>query len=127
MAQKRSKYKTDEGDYLTLEEGSNDLYRIAWFIREEGDIGGTLGETPIGHSDTRPTEKSEYEVWQADRSVKALADGCDGRGFYFESRKKGLLALKAANDALLSGDAPWPAWALQAKAAGWTPPEGWKP
>jgi len=22
---------------------------------------------------------------------------------------------------------PWPQWAVQAKAAGWTPPKGWKP
>jgi hypothetical protein len=35
-------------------------------------------------------------------------------------------ALKAANEALLSGEV-WPAWALKAKQEGWTPPEGWKP
>ncbi len=24
-------------------------------------------------------------------------------------------------------DIPWPAWALKARTAGWTPPEGWSP
>lgn len=28
---------------------------------------------------------------------------------------------------LANADHPWPEWALTAKAAGWTPPEGWKP
>jgi hypothetical protein len=118
------KYKTAEGDYLVIEENRDD-FRIAWFSKEWEDVGGHVGEDAPGP--TPPKDKGAWEIWQAARSIKDLADGRDSDGYYFESIAKARLALATANAALFSGEAPWPAWALQAKEAGWTPPKGWKP
>ena len=76
----------------------------------------------------RSSKKSDWECWQADTAVKDMADGRDPiSGYWFETYDKAKAALAEANRCLLTGEAPWPAWAVQAKAAGWTPPEGWKP
>ena len=123
-AARPKKYKTADGDYLVLIEG--DEWRILWFIAEWQDVGGTVGENGPAKPNP-PAEKYDWEVWQAERTVAPFAQGRDGNGYYFESGKKAKLALDAANDALFTGDAPWPAWAREAKAAGWTPPKGWKP
>ena len=128
---KPPRYKTKDGDYLVIYERrlEYEWYRlvwyIVWYIREWQDYGGIVGDTIPG--EVAPKDREEWEVWQAARSVMALADGRDHDGYYFTSRSKARAALAAANAGLLSGEAPWPAWALQAKEAGWTPPEGWKP
>lgn len=119
------RYVTDEGDYLVAEESQDGYWRIWWHIAEWGDAGGCVGEAEL--PDEPPKSKDGWETWQAARYVRDLADGRDETGFYFETKKKAQVALKAANEGLHSGEAPWPAWALQAKAAGWTPPKGWKP
>jgi hypothetical protein len=117
-------YKTEDGDYLDIEE--RDDYYIAWYLPTDGDFGAIVGEDPqIGSKP--PENKDDWECWIAHKTVQALADGQDDHGFFFEGIKKARLALAAANEALLSGHAPWPAWAITAKDAGWTPPEGWKP
>jgi len=118
------KYKTAEGDYL-IAESEGDYWRIWWHIAEWDDTGGCLGETE--RTPEPPSSKDNWEGWQADRIVEPLADGHDSTGYYFETQKKALTALRAANEGLHTGEAPWPAWATQAKAAGWTPPKGWKP
>jgi hypothetical protein len=120
------KYKTREGDYLLTEEESSGNWRIWWYIAEWDDTGGCLGENSE-RSENPPSNKDEWEVWQAERCAEPLADGRDSSGFYFETKTKAMAALRAANEGLFSGEAPWPSWATQAKAAGWTPPKGWKP
>lgn len=127
MKPRPRKYRTADGDYLVIDTDASreDRYRLAWFIKDWQDIGGRVGDEAPGP--TPPKDKSEWEVWQAARSVMALADGRDQDGYYFESLSRARAALAAANAGLLSGEAPLPAWALLAKAAGWTPPEGWKP
>jgi hypothetical protein len=127
MKHRSRKYRTADGDYLMIDTdaGREDRYRLVWFIPEWQDIGGHVGDDAPGP--TPPEDKSEWESWQAARSVKNLADGRDCDGYYFDSISRARAALAAANEGLLSGEAPWPAWALLAKAEGWTPPEGWKP
>lgn len=124
MKPRPRKYRTADGDYLVTDDDDG-IYRLAWYIAEWRDIGGHVGESE--QPDAAPKEKDYWEVWQADRSVKELADGRDSKGYYFDSVSKARAALAAANEGLLSGEAPLPEWALLAKAAGWTPPEGWKP
>ena len=124
---KTPRYKTKDGDYLVIVErdSEDESYCLVWYIREWKDYGGIVGDTIPG--EVAPNDREEWEVWQAARSVMALADGHDHDGYYFASKSKARAALAAANAGLVSGEAPWPAWALQAKEAGWTPPEGWKP
>lgn len=124
---KSPQYKTKDGDYLVIDERrlEYDRYRLVWYIREWQDYGGIVGDTIPG--DVAPNDREEWEVWQAARSVMALAEGRDHYGYYFASKAKARAALAAANAGLLSGEAPWPVWAQLAKAAGWTPPEGWMP
>lgn len=124
-APRARKYKTADGDYLVIDESTGD-YRIAWYIKEWESTGGTLGENGSPKA-IAPADKSDWESWQAERTVAPLADGRDRQGYHFESERQARVALNAANEALFSGEAPWPAWATQAKAAGWTPPKGWKP
>ena len=121
---KPSRYKTKDGDHLIIDD-SDGAYRLVWYIREWQDYGAIVGDTLPGEA--APNDREAWEVWQAARSVMELADGRDNDGYYFETKSKARAALAAANAGLLSGEAPWPAWALQAKEAGWTPPEGWKP
>lgn len=127
MKPRPRKYRTADGDYLVIDERGReyDWYRLVWYIREWQDYGGIVGDTIPG--DVAPKDVEEWDVWQAARSVMALADGRDHEGYYFTSKSKARAALAAANAGLLSGEAPLPEWALIAKAAGWTPPEGWKP
>ena len=124
---KTPRYKTKDGDYLVIDERGLEYewYRLVWYIREWQDYGGIVGDTIPG--DVAPKDVEEWEVWQAARSVRALADGRDRDGYYFASKSKARAALAAANAGLLNSEAPWPVWALRAKEAGWTPPEGWKP
>lgn len=120
------RYKTREGAFLVMEQTSEELWRIWWHVAEWDDTGGCLGEGGE-RSSNPPKDKDAWECWQAERCVEPLADGRDSSGFYFESKAKAQAALRAANEGLHSGEAPWPAWALQAKDAGWIPPKGWKP
>lgn len=73
--------------------------------------------------------------WAIDSNNQCWKDG--GHGGNLKPVKKGVLFAefrqeddyqgeKAACKAL-GLEVPWPSWARQAKAAGWTPPENWKP
>jgi hypothetical protein len=125
MAARKKRYVTEDGCYLAIDERIEGIY-IAWYISEDADFGGYIGEHEE-KSKTPPEKKEDWENWVVYRTIKSLADNKDSRGFVFETIKKARLALAAANEALLTGNAPWPAWAIQAKEAGWTPPKGWKP
>ena len=122
---KTKPYVSEDGCHLAIDERADGFY-IAWFIPEDGDFGGYIGEHEET-SETPPDKKEDWENWVVYQTVKSLADDKDSRGFVFDTMKKAKVALAGANNALLNGHAPWPAWAVQAKAAGWTPPEGWKP
>lgn len=119
------KYKSAEGDYLRVVEA--DYFRIGWHTVETGDVELYVGyDTGLDES-AMPTDKSDWEIWQAHRTIKPLAEGRDYDGFYFLSGKDARAAMHLANEALLAGSSPWPEWAVLAKAAGWTPPKNWKP
>ena len=120
------RYKTADGDHLAIDE-RNDGYYIGWYLHAEQDFGAYVGEDPR-HPRKPPDDKDDWECWVAHEAIKAFAEDTDNsRGFCFESRAKAKLAMAAANEALLTGNIPWPAWAITAKDAGWTPPDGWKP
>lgn len=107
-------------------------YRLQWFCVEESDYGAVVGE-----GFKAPTKNSDLEWYTAEivcyRALKADHDhevfGRDAKGFWWDSRAAVTAALrqiKAETKAALS-EAPWPEWAIKAKAAGWKPPKGWKP
>jgi hypothetical protein len=121
------KYKTAEGDYLSLVEEYNGSIRLAWYIAEWGMVGSYIGDAKQDRV-VDPKNKDDWEVWLADQAVKPFSERLDpDGGFSFVSVAQAKRALAAANQALLSGEAPLPEWAAIAKANGWTPPKGWKP
>jgi len=121
------KYVSKTGDYLFLQQDDEGMWRVRWHVYLNGeDIGACLGQELILSTEP-PQHMVAWEAWQADRCVANFADGRDEEGFWFKTKKKAQSAMKAANEGLSSGKPPWPNWALQAKAAGWLPPKGWKP
>jgi hypothetical protein len=109
-------------------------WRLLWWIEEEGDVGGVLGEIEeLVLAKTAPEDLSDYEVWVATQAVMgSKGRDRDSDGFFWPNEKLARGARKLADDALAKHRAdpkakPWPAWALQAQAAGWTPPKGWTP
>lgn len=118
------KYVTDDGCYLAIDD-SEDI-GIGWIIPDDNEFGAYVGDMRYD-SPVAPKDKETWEAWAVYQAVKPFAEGMTQlNGFYFGSKKKAQLALQAANDALIS-NAPWPEWAVRAKAAGWAPPKGWKP
>lgn len=119
-------YKGSEGEVLAIDKDTRSgLWSIGWDFPEEG-INSYLGE----FSEEELRGEAQWEVRIAQAVAKPFADEDEeGYGKYlFPSKRAAKQALAAANEALLRGDQkPWPAWAAQAKAAGWPPPEGWKP
>jgi hypothetical protein len=122
------KYKTQDGDYLTVIEDGH-AHRVAWFVAEHCDIGLFVGDDFEADKEKEcPTDKGDWECWVASHSAAPFSDRSDSQGFVFDAAVSAKKALRAANEALLRGDKkPMPGWALKAKDAGWTPPEGWKP
>ena len=118
------RYVTEDGSYLAIDESGD--YSIGWVIPDEGEFGAYIGDTDY-NSPTAPKSKDEWEAWAVYQAVKPFAEGKSQlNGFYFGSKRQAQLALQAANASLVS-NAPWPEWAVRAKAAGWTPPKGWRP
>lgn len=107
-------------------------YCIAWMIEEDKyDVGATLGE---GHRVFTEDDllKANPDDWQHIAATMAVATSTGVEhthdGYYWNSRAEAMVALKMARAALKDKSRrPLPGWALQAKAAGWTPPKGWTP
>jgi hypothetical protein len=117
-------------DRLLVDDNDRDCFRITWYLAEEGDMGATIGDGD------RYTEDQLAKAEPADRphiiacltAVKTDGVTRDSHGFRWESRAKATVALRAINLSIKNdGGAPWPEWALKAKAERWTPPKGWKP
>jgi hypothetical protein len=123
------KYKDDDGMYLALVD-KGDRWTFGWYSDEEGyatcEVNDILDD-PEYTSDTAPVEKTKWESWIV--AQVALEHGIDGgshRGF--KIKKDAREAMRAANEALMSGARkPEPAWVAHARAAGWAAPEGWTP
>lgn len=121
---KPKKYVSPEGDYLTVDTVLGE-YRLIWYIKDENDMGDCV--RPFDDSPEPKESRDAWDVWQASRHATPMSDGSDDYGLYFDSESRARKALRAVNEALLNGEAPWPLWAVKAKEAGWTMPEGWKP
>jgi hypothetical protein len=141
-------------DKLVLLE-ERDGYAIAWEINDPEygtDIGAYLGDHDIVRSDIEKiiaacAKPEDFDGMEHDLASRTVADFVKNMGdavrctatygFRFERKsdaQKALTAAKAAVKALrerakqvAKNSTPWPTWALQAKAAGWKPPKGWKP
>jgi hypothetical protein len=106
-------------------------YSICWFFPETGDEGGILGDMD------RFSEAKLVKAKPGDRAhilATLTAGKTEGvswdprQGYTWESRVKATKALAAVKFALKNDTgAPWPEWAVKAKAAGWKAPKGWKP
>lgn len=116
---------------LAIDSDQLGIYRIYWWIDE--DLGGCIGEIKGSEAEeVEVAKKGDLETWEcyvASR-VAASSEGqkCDWRGFYWDTEKAARAAKKQIEIALRNKpEAPWPDWAVKAKAAGWAPPKGWKP
>lgn len=138
---KVKRYVAPEGEYLDIFESNGHQqpygYFIAWYLVEEADMGGCLGDEKYPKNFVPKTEDS-WSCYTATMAVETFAKGLDpdqvtqGQNsgvWYFERRTDAVAALRHANIALNLGwhDKPMPDWAVTALAAGWTPPKDWKP
>lgn len=127
----KSKWVVEEDRYV---------YRIQWFDAEDQDLGAIFGDAKYpglhqGHFPINPKEPAQATAW--DRGHNAGVDavlisglGTFGRmGIEFESNANAQKALRILNACckMAHDKTPWPDWALQARAAGWKAPKGWKP
>lgn len=114
---------------------SGRCWRIQWIlgILDDGDdVGATIGEGNDAYTERDLAQLPAGEDWEhvvacvvASRTPQVARDF---NGYYWKSSKEAWAALRMIRVAMRNKDAkPWPAWALQAKAAGWKPPKGWKP
>lgn len=104
-------------------------YRITWYLPDEGDHGATLGESRYTRAHLERAKCDDD--WEHIAATIAVSEAPgvqrDRDGYYWESRKDAVAALRTANTVLKNRKKPWPEWALQAQAAGWKAPKGWKP
>lgn len=110
-------------------ETSRYVTRLYWWIPEDCDIGGALGEVEL-KGDLSKMDPEDRELAVACRAARTSAGvQCDDEGFYWDSEslaRKALTAIKTAWQADKS-ERPWPQWAIEAKNAGWRAPKGWSP
>lgn len=118
---KRGKHgwKSSTGEYL-VEIDTRDGFGLAWFIPEDDEIGGSLGDL----SPSCEEDEIAHKV--------AIAHGGQltrMEGFEWESHAAAKKARIAIERALLEyeGAKPWPEWAKTAQKHGWKPPKDWTP
>lgn len=104
--------------------GRGGRLRIYW--EEDGELGGSLGQSLTDGTGDAPADRDEWEHWAASRAVRN-APGVkeDNWGLYWETEKLARGAVRIAREALKQ-ERPIPEWAKTALAEGWTPPKGWK-
>lgn len=117
--------------YLVVDdrEDRNSRYRLSWYIPEDADIGGSVGDTVFTETDLRTFDADDVDCAIAYLAASKL-DGVqrDHSGFFWESRSKAQAALRIVKSAIAAGaDRPMPDWATKALAAGWKAPKGWRP
>jgi len=135
-------------DHLVVDDSDRHAFRLSWYLEAEDDIGGCLGQDPsdfradalakaIKHYREEPdAEDARGSLEHVAASTAAAATkgaNHDRIGLYWETHTAAARALKIAKAAIQAAVSEaengkaWPAWAIQAKAAGWKPPKGWKP
>jgi hypothetical protein len=113
------------------------VYRIQWELDDGDDMGAFLGqERREPPADYNKASKMDRDYWAAERAgFQVIKEGDrdtrghDAIGFWWESKTqaaKAFTKIRALMKSSLS-EIPWPDWAVQASAAGWKPPKGWKP
>ncbi len=123
------RYRAADGSYLTIDERAEGFY-LAWYLPEDGDFGAYVGDRDLS-AEKGSTPEDQKEVWEVNTANDAAKPFSCGKhpayGFEFKTMTQAKRAFTAANTALHEGGAPLPEWAVLARAAGWTPPKGWKP
>jgi hypothetical protein len=117
-------------DSIGAATASGDAYRIAWFLADEDDLGGTIGDGEDYSDAELANAATDERPHIIANQAAAKTDGLkrDGRGYYWETKRAATTALRAMNLAIKNdGGPPWPEWATKAAAEGWKPPKGWKP
>ena len=116
----KSGWKDDDGCHLVVVQLDQygDEHLIAWFIPEDGDVGGAIGECE--------SEQPHKEICRLAKENGGKKK--DGR-YLWPGKRAADVALRAINAGMLAWEAgkPLPEWAIKAAAEGWTPPKGWTP
>lgn len=125
------KYKGSDGEYLELVEQKYG-YRISWWFPIDGEgEGGAIGDVYPGPTESAPDDPDLWSDWCAYYACLPFSEQADCKSWEgpltFETARRAKDAIRAANFALTTKSRPWPEWALKARDAGWTAPEGWKP
>lgn len=121
-------------DKLIVDDSQGHDYRISWYLEEEQEIGGSLGDGAKKYTD-KQIEADIKEGGDAHHQIATNAVAGtknaqhDSRGYYWESRADAKAALAAALAAIKVAESKvsWPTWAETALANGWKAPKGWKP
>lgn len=125
-------------DKLILESKFDGKTYIYWFLEEFDDIGSALGDDlnviaearggpKDGSTDDEYAEHQDYLL--ANQTAAKLAVYRDTAGFFWYSETAARKAMGTINATRKAAQAekPWPEWAVQAVAAGWKAPKGWRP
>lgn len=122
---------------ITADDHAYGPFRISWFLGDEADLGATLGDSlPLAkyrHFNKTGTFKSNEDlhvlatILCMTYDAKLPARDIDGFFWEFKTQAKAVLKYVASSMKVISQAKSWPAWALKAKAAGWTPPKNWVP
>jgi hypothetical protein len=99
------------------------VWRVQWYLADEGDLGAVLGQEGEDVSVTSAPGTDDWDHETATVAARATT-GCqkDSTGFYWESQNLASAALKAANAAIKNR--PLAEWEKKAIEAGWKPPKG---
>lgn len=124
------KFKGPEGETLEVTPGTSPgTYMICWiFPRDEFSEGASIGEDVSGpEPDPASDQWISWKAYHVAKKFGMVHYRPKWEPLLFENEKKAKEALRAINEALTTPGSVWPDWAKKAKAAGWTPPEGWTP
>lgn len=111
-------------------------YRLTWYIAEDDDLGGSIGETRYSAADLvdgMPREDRDCAVAflaaKTTPGARTSGSGKYDQDVWWETKAEATAALRTVNAALKADRSatPWPEWTKQATAAGWKPPKGWAP
>lgn len=117
--------------YLVVDdhESRNWKYRLTWYIPEDEDVGGSLGDMEYSESQLATSTSEDRDCIVAYLAAKSTEGAHrDTMGLFWETEAKARAALRVVKAALKAdGGPPMPEWALKAIAEGWKAPKGWRP